>query len=164
MNTDNTTTLWRERPNSMVAVVIGPSFPCWLCPFHSWKWTVVVKWDSGFYIYFLRAWASCLQWARSLLLRGGPVEGAWRKKEAFKKLLSTRKAFHLASAKSSAQWSMSFLLTNLLPGPEQFSRSWTDEAMSFSWFPAAGTQGGFHHQVFLSNFERNSWALCSCYC
>lgn len=156
--------LWRERTNCMVAVVKGPSFPYRLCPFHSWKWTVVVKWDSGFYTDFLHAWASCSQWAWSHLLCGGPVEGTWKNREAFKKYSSIRKGFHLASARSSAQQSVSLLLMNWLQGPELFHRSWTDGATRFSWFPALGTQGGFHHKVFLSNFQWNSWVLCFCYC
>lgn len=153
--------LWRERTNGAVAVVTGPSFPYWLCPFHSWKWTVVMNWDTGFYTYFLHPCASCLQWAQSRLLCGGPVEGMWKKREAFKKYSSTRKAFHLASAKSSTHWSVSLLLMNLLPGPELFNKSWTDGATRF---PAPGMQGGFHHEVFLSNFHWNSWVLRSYYC
>lgn len=155
-NEHRSTVLWRERINCMAAVVTGPSFPYWLCPFHSWKWTVVVKWDSGFYTDFLHAWASCSQWARGHLLCGGPVEGTWKNREAFKKYLSIRKAFHLASARSSAQRSVSLLLMNWLRGPELFNRSGTDGGMKFSWFPAPGIQGGFHHKLFLSNFQWNS--------
>lgn len=141
---------WRERINCMAAVVTGPSFPYWLCPFHSWKWTVVVKRDSGFYTDFLHAWASCSQWARGHLLCGGPVEGTWKNREAFKKYLSIRKAFHLASARSSAQRSVSLLLMNWLRGPELFNRSGTDGAMRFSWFPAPGIQGGSITRYFLA--------------
>lgn len=73
------------------------------------------------------------------------VEGVWRKREAFKKDLNTRRAFHLASARFSAWWSMSLLLTNLLPGPEQFNKSRTDGSVRFGWFPVPGTQGSFYH-------------------
>lgn len=142
------------------AFVTGLSFPSWLCLFHSWKWTVVVK---------LRLWilhtSSVLGLPACSDLRViSCMEGMWRKREAFKKDLSTRRAFHLASARSSAWWSMLLLLTNLLPGPEPFNKSWTDGSVRFSWFPASGAQGSFYHKVFLGSFQWNSRVLCSCYC
>lgn len=153
--------LWRERINSMVAVVTGLSFPYWLCLFHSWKWTVVVK----LRLWILHTLPLCLGFLLAVELRVACcVEGIWRKREAFKKDLSTRRAFHLAPVRFSARWSMSLLLTNLLSGPELFNKSWTDGSVRFNWFPAPGMQGGFYHEVFLSNFQWNSGVLCSCYC
>lgn len=152
--------LWRERTNSMVAAVTGP------------RLTVDFTHTSS--VLGLRA--------RSELRVVSCVEGMWKKREAFKKDLSTRRAFHLAPARFSARWSMSLLLTNLLSDPELFNKSWTDGSVRFSWFPAKagiwdthhthhkvtprqpGMQGGFYHKVFLSNFQWNSGVLCSCYC
>lgn len=163
-DTNRLTMILREGTHSMLAVVTGPGFPRCPCPFHSWKRTVVVKWDCGFYTYFLQVLASGSQWAQSCLVCGGSVEGTWRKREAFKKYLGARKAFHLASARSSAECSVSFLVWNLLSGPEKFNKTWAEGATSFSLFPAPGMQGAFHHQVFLSNSQWNACVLCFCYC
>lgn len=139
----------------MLAVVTGPSFPCWLCPFHSWKRTVVVKWDCGFYTDFLLILASGLQWAQSCLMHGGSAWGTRGRGEALEKYWGTRKGFHLALARSSEECSGSFLVLNLLSSPEMLNKSWADGATSFSLFPALGVQGSFHH------FQWNICVLCS---
>lgn len=114
--------------------------------------------ETGFYTYFLCAWVSCSQWACSPLLCGGPVEGTWRKREVFRKYLSTRKAFHLALARSSMQWSMSFLLKNVLPGPELFNGSWTVDFLHLEHREVSIT--GY----FVATSSEALWVLHSCYC
>ena len=81
--------LWRERTNSMLAVVTGPSFPYWLCPFHSRERTVVVKWD-----WFLHMLPPPLGF---LLAVSSAVSAAWRasgrhvkEERSFQEVLSIR--------------------------------------------------------------------------
>lgn len=80
-------------------------------------------------------------------------------REAFKKYSGTRRAFHLASARS-----VSCLVWNWLSGAGRFDKSWAEGAATFSLFSAPGMQGAFHHQVILSHFQCTACILHFCYC
>lgn len=79
-NEHKSTLLWRKRTDSMVAIVTGPSFPYWLCLFHSWKWTVMVK----LRLWILHTLPLCLGFLLAVTSESSP---AWKAFEGREELL-----------------------------------------------------------------------------